>query len=374
MSKQSHFTNGQKSIVQLPNPWDAIRKAFAYHGRDRAFVKAVNSQCVISDTGLKDFKKISGNYLVSGDRGVHAVVGGRFLQLSKVITYGIAVRNGMIWCASSCDRYSSICRAELPEHLMPGQRLAFEEIHRAKTSKKGRYHQIGFIGDRLAIAASENNVIRYLDPMSGEILSECLPFRDSFGEPIGGDHNHINSLSESGECVLFCAYKAGQGSLLCVLNGNRDRVKGYEISSMGLHDIYIEGENLWFSDTFGLPTKLGGDDCGHLMKNNCKVDAGYFSAPPGKVIRGIAGTGKELLVGHSHKGPRAKRYKGKGSIIRLVGEKVVEETSVPFAQVYDILRLDGRHFDEPPALGSWDEINARFVSILGSCVYEQVLG
>ena len=33
--------------------------------------------------------------------------------------------------------------------------LEFEEIQRAATSMNGRYHQIGFMGDRLAVVATE---------------------------------------------------------------------------------------------------------------------------------------------------------------------------------------------------------------------------
>lgn len=361
--------DGRERIVKLPSPWISARKAFIHHGRDRKFTAAVNSAFTVEEVKGADFGNVTGDYLISGDRGVHAIVGGRFLRLSEVRTFGIAVRNGMLWCAASGDRYSSICRAALPTQLEPGQRLKFEEIHRAPTSKNGRYHQICFIDDRLAVTATDNNAILFLDPMSGETIAECLPFRDHFGVPMSGDHNHINSVSQCGECLLFCAYKAGKRALLCVLHG--DRVKAYPISNVGAHDIHLEGRNLWHSDTFGHPEDDGGDGCGYPMKNNRPVDAEFFSKPPGKVMRGIAGTGEELLVGHSHKGPRAKRYDGNGSIIRLVGEKVIEETAVPFSQVYDILRLDGRHFDAPPAIGTWDEINGLFTSIL--CVYEQSL-
>ena len=358
-------------IVPVGNPLQAVRRAFARNLRDRAFVKAVASQTTVTEVKGDGFRDVTGDYLISGDRGVHAVVGGRLLRLSGTRTFGIAVRDGILYCAASDDRYSSICRAALPAVLEPGKTLEFEEIQRAATSKNGRYHQIGFVGNRLAVAATERNAILFLNPEDGTTVAECFPFRDRFGDPVLGDHNHINSVSECGECLLFCAYKAGKHALLCVLHN--DRVKAYRIDNRGAHDVYIEGRNLWHSDTFGVPAELGGDDCGYVMKNNRRVDADFFSTPPGKVVRGIAGTGEELLVGHSHKGPRSKRYEGKGSIIRLVGDKVVNETPVSFAQVYDILRLDGRHFDESPAFGTWEEVTTHFTSILGPCVYEQTL-
>lgn len=361
----------RERIVTLPSPWNAARRVFSNNSRDRKFTVAVNSGFTVAVAREANFEIITGDYLVSGDRGVHAIVGGRFLQLSEVRTFGIAVRDGRIWCASSGDRYSSITRADLPAVLEPGQRLDFTEIHRAPTSKNGRYHQIGFMGDSLAVAATERNSILFLDPEDGKTISECQPFRDHFGDPIPGDHNHINSVYECGECLLFCAYKAGNHALLCVLHGNQ--VKAYQISNRGAHDICIEGRNLWHSDTFGVPEDKGGDDCGYPMKNNRRVAEDFFSKPPGRVVRGISGTGGELLFGHSHKGPRSKRYDGKGSIIRLDGGSFAGEFEVPFAQVYDILRLDGKRFDEPPAVGTWEEVNAFFEETLGPCVYGREL-
>ena len=358
-------------IAPVARPIPAARKAFAHALRDRRFVAALGACSTVADLDASGFANFTGNYLISGDRGVHAVVGGRFLRLSEVRTFGIAVRGGRLYCASSDDRYSSITRADLPAVIEPGQTLDFTEIQRSPTSKNGRYHQIGFMGDRLAVAATERNSVLLLDPEDGNTISEIRPFRDHFGDPVSGDHNHINSVSECGECLLFCAYKAGDHALLCVLHG--DRVKGYRISNWGAHDICIEGRNLWHSDTFGVPAELGGDECGYPMKNNRRVAEDFFSKPPGRVVRGISGIGGELLIGHSHKGPRSKRYDGKGSIIRLAEGSFAGEIEVPFAQVYDILRLDGKRFDEPPAVGTWEEVNAFFEETLGSCVYERKL-
>jgi hypothetical protein len=364
-------TSLQNHITPLRNPFDSARKAFASHSRDRKFVKALNSESEIIAIGGFDFSAFAGDYLVSGDRGVHAIIGGELLKLFGTRTFGIAVRGREFFTACSNDHYSSICRTTLPETIAPGERMKFTEIFRASTSKSGRIHQIGFFKGQLAVAHTDANAILFLNPESGEVISQCEPFRDHFGAPITGDHNHINSVSQCGECLLFCAYRAGRHSLLCVLHDNH--VKGYPVRNTGAHDIHITGETLYYSDTFGRPIADGGDECGYLMKDNRPVDEAYFSKPPGRALRGIAAQGGELLVGHSHKGPRAKRYKGKGSIIRIVDDRVAGEAEVPFAQLYDIMRLDGRHFDEPPSVGTWDEVNGLLEAVLGPCVYERVL-
>jgi hypothetical protein len=361
----------QERIVPLKNTLDSLRHVVSRSVRDRKFVKSLNAESKITAVPGFDFKVFSGDYLVSGDRGIYAIRDGKLLNLFGTRTFGIAIRGTELFTASSNDHYSSICKAVLPDQIAPGASLKFTELFRTPTSKSGRIHQIGFFNDQLAVAHTDANAILFLNPETGDVISQCQPFRDHFGLPIGGDYNHINSVSQCGECLLFCAYRAGENSLICVLHENR--VKGYAVPNTGAHDIHLTGETLYYSDTFGRPVSAGGDECGYLMANGHRVDEAYFSKPPGRAVRGIAGSGDELLVGHSHKGPRAKRYKGSGSVFRIVGGKVVHEVVVPFSQVYDILRLDGRHFEEPPRFKTWDELNRFLSATLGPCAYEREL-
>lgn len=367
--KKSHPTS---PVIPLDNPIGAIKKTFSKAIRDRHFVKAINSDWEIREVDGHDVNAFSGDYLISGEKGIFAIRGKKLLQVFGTRTFGIARREDALFAASSNDHYSAICRAELPKEIAAGKSLRFTEIFRIKTSKSGRIHQIGFFNDQLAIANTDSNSILFLDPDSGDVISECFPFRDHFGLPVIGDFNHINSVSQCGECLLFCAYRTGASSMIGVLHGNR--IKGYVATNVGAHDVHLAGEVIYFSDTFGRPAAEGGDDCGYLLANGKRVDEMFFSqASGGRAVRGIAAHGNELVAGHSHKGTRAKRYKGKGSLFRILNGKVESEIPVPFSQVYDIMRTDGRHFEEPPCVQTWDEVNAFLERRLGPCIYERVL-
>jgi hypothetical protein len=356
-------------IVPLETPFQMVRKAFARIYRDRCFVRSVNATSVIRRISVPSLRQVSGNYLISGDTGIHAIQDGVLLRLFGTRSYGIAVRGNELFAASSNDHYSSIHKALIPKEFSDGDTLRFSEIFRIGTNKKGRVHQIAFFNDQLAVTHTYANTILFLDPESGSVISECKPFRDHFGWPIEGDHNHINSLSQCGECLLFSAYRAGTRSLIGAIYG--DDVKGYAVDHVGIHDVYVTGKMIYYSDTFGDPVSTGGDDCGFLMANNRRVAEDCFSRPPGRAIRGIANVGNELLVGHSHKGARSKRYEGNGGLFRIIDGKVADEIVLPFAQVYDLMRTDGRHFEEPPHFEKWEELNEFLSSTLGPCVYEQ---
>ncbi len=287
-------------IVPLQNPLQVIKKTLVRACRDRRFVKSVNSESVITAIPGTAFEIFSGDYLISGDRGIFAIKNKTLLRLLGTRTYGIAIQGEYLFAASSNDHYSSILKARLPDMIVAGESLRFSEIFRIATNKKGRIHQIAFFAGRLAVTYTDANTILLLDPDSGEVQSEYMPFRDQFGQPIVGDHNHINSVSQCGDSLLFCAYRAGPGSLIGVIHGNR--VRGYAVNRVGVHDVHVTDDVLYYSDTFGDLGSQSGHSCGFLMENGRPLDEVYFSRPPGWAIRGIARTGDELIVGHSHKG------------------------------------------------------------------------
>jgi hypothetical protein len=357
-----------QSIANVESPWSTIRKTLRNLRRNRDLFRAVNSESCVRQLDVPEAKTFSGNYLVSSDRGVFAIQAGKMFRLLEVDTFGIAVRDGELFVACSNDSYSSVCRCALPKKIANGGQLKFTELLRVPIIKSGRIHQIAFFKDMLVVAQTAANSILFLNPASGEILSECSPFRDRFGKAIGGDHNHINSVSQCGDCLLFCAYKTGPTAMIGVIHENR--VKGYPIKNRGAHDVHISGKTLFYSDTFGGTFTDGSSECGFPMANRCAVDEEFFKKPPGFAIRGISQSGEEMVIGHSHKGPRAKRFDGNGALFRVVQNKVVQTLTTPFAQVYDVVRVDGKHFDAPPTVQTWDEINSFLESVLGAPIYE----
>ena len=349
----------------------AMRRGIKNAWQNRSYFRAVNGVSTVRRVAVAGEEKILGSYFVTSEKGLYAFAGGQCLRVCALDCFGVAVRDGFLYLAGSNATYSSISRAKLPGKLTPGTQLHFEEIYRVVALKSGRIHQIGFYGPHLAISHTSTNSVILIDPGTGEQVAEGAPFLDAYGIPIRGDHNHINSVSQAGECLLFSAYRAGEQSLLGVMRGGQ--VRGYAFEHRGVHDIYLAGETFYFSDTFGQIYSQGEDQCGFLMADRERVDETFFRQPGGLAVRGLAQSGNELLAGHSHKGRRAARFKGNGSLIRLADERGTDIIKLPFAQVYDIARTDGAHFTEPPSLTTWDAITARLETLFGKPILDTTM-
>jgi hypothetical protein len=361
----------ENPLVIRPAPelfWKTLQKAVKAVRRNARLFRAANSPARMVRWHEPGAAVFTGSYFISTDRGVFVLERGELFQLTQQETYGMAVRQGRFYLAISSDDYSCICSSSLPERLREGTVLELKEHHRVPIHKGGRVHQIAFYRNHLALAETASNCITFMDVTTGQLAGRWYPFRDQFGRAIKGDHNHINSVSECGDCLLFCAYKAGEAAMIGVIEGGR--VMGYRAPNLGAHDVHITGDTLYYSDTFGATFAGGDSECGYLMANGMAVDEEFFSIPPGFAIRGVCQQGEEMLLGHSHKGSRAKRFSGNGSLFRLVNGRVVHAMKAPFAQVYDIIGTDGRHFDEPARPQTWEEVNGLLESVLGPPVYE----
>lgn len=72
--------------------------------------------------------------------------------------------------------------------------------------------------------------------------------------------------------------------------------------------------------------------------------------------RGVAGTAGEIVIGHSHKGPRTKRFSGNGGLIIKNSRR-----GTPFhvellaTQIYQFIHRDGRYL-APLANASHDRM------------------
>ncbi len=355
-----------------PKPVPIIRgvsKGFRRCWREKSLLHAVRKPFRVRATAVPGSEQLQGSYFVSSEKGVFLIGAGACLRLAAQDAYGMAYRDNALFVAFSCDTMSSIVRLPLDREPVEGGILQPEEIFRTAINKSGRIHQIGFFGKFLAVAMTADNRITLLDPATGESRHVVEPFRDAFDRPIGTDHNHINSVSQAGDCLLFVAYRAGNRSLLGIVHG--DEIIGYGYENTGVHDVYLTGKDLYFCDTFGTPVAKGGDGCGFLLCNNSRVDAEFFGRAPGYATRGLAGNNGELVVGHSHKGARRVRFEGKGALIRFVKDKVVDTIELPFAQVYDVMSRDGTHCSDAPGLTGFGEIRDRFEEIFGPPIFRQ---
>lgn len=108
------------------------------------------------------------------------------------------------------------------------------------------------------------------------------------------------------------------------------------VNPKGFHDFFPTSTGFITCDTFGNAEHgMVLNEDGYLRRN--------FFLENDFAPRGVSGDEQELLVGHSHKGPRSKRFKGNGGIIIFKNGQEPEYFSLPSSQVYQIMREDGAY-------------------------------
>jgi len=355
------------SLGAITSAW----KAFKQQRVDDQAHRHGGRPFTIRQVDLPGVARVTGQYLVTCERGLFAIQGGRMYQLFAGDTFGLAVRGDEIFVASSTNLVSRVIRAKVQGSIAAGTPVRCDEVYSVRASKHSRIHQLGVFERWLAVCQTSTNSIVLLDPATGTVERQIHPMVDAVGTPVTLDHNHLNSVSQCGEVLLFCLYRAAAGSMLGVLHAGR--VAGYALRNVGAHDVHVSGHTVYYSDTFGETYTRRGVENGFLMVNDRRFDEAFFGGARGYAVRGVSQSGDELLIGHSHKGPRRTRFKGHGALLRCAGGAVAEEIALPFSQVYDIAQVSGRHFDAPPAVTTWDGVTALFESVFGKPIYETVL-
>jgi len=282
---------------------------------------------------------VEGRYFVTTERGIFLISPGKGRLLTQNPGYGLSFSGDMAFCSVDKDNISRICM--LPkESLLDGTgcnkdkytHVLYETPCR---SSNGRIHQVTVMSDgRLLFTNTGRNSIAILDSGSGDI-EEFTPFPDRFGVPIMDDHNHINSVIEYDGMIYFIAYKAGVKSLIGCIKGND--VKGFFYKNQGMHDIYKTKQGFLTLDTFG-------EGKGYAITEKGNICSEFLSNGEGYVLRGAAGNDTEWILGHSHKGPRKKRFEGRGGLI-VIKNGQCSFIELPASQVYQVIRYDGNFFD-----------------------------
>jgi hypothetical protein len=312
--------------------------------------------------------RIRGECLITSDRGLYAVSRGQLWQLFAGDTFGVAVAGGELFVSFSTHLHSRVIRTPWRGEVSADAILEYAPVYEVGTQKPTRIHQLGTFKEWLLICQTSTNSLVFIDRKSGEETRQYHPFLDQFGAAIQYDHNHLNSVCACGEVLLICAYRAGTAAMLAVVDG--ERLRGYQVRHTGAHDVFVSGRDVYYSDTFGAAAEKGATRYGYLIRNNRRVAESFFTRNHGYAVRGICQIGDELLIGHSHKGERRKRFLGHGSLLRFDGLSVTDEIALPFAQVYDIIRFTGEHAD-PPAVTTWAEVNQLFTEYFGPPVYSR---
>lgn len=312
---------------------------------------------------------LQGNYLFGTDRGLFQASGSRVTSLLPYYTFGLTWHDATIYCAISIGMTSFIVAIDI--HHPPDNTLVLGKgkiLHQVDAKYHNeRVHQLNARNGLLAFANTHRNAITVLDAKSGALISDIYPFNDATGFPIHTDHNHVNSVYLGSDCILFTAHNGGAiGSLIGVVH--KDKVTAYAFPNRGIHDIIPTRDGITFSDTFGSSIKdfKGGGNLHYrsdwlLPKDRDK----------GFMIRGVAGTGDELIVGHSFMGKREDRFTGQGGMLVYKGSDMIANHPLPFAQVHDLIGFYGRKLDDEWSDITGEEAKNLFEKVLGAPIYQQ---
>ena len=307
------------------------------------------------------------DFYVSSEKGLFHVDSNGIRRLSSIPMYGVALTEDHVFMAGQIHKRSVVLRGDRRRNEpleMRNPTILYETMAQGYNE---RIHQINHGMESIWVANTGRNSILQIDPASGEVTREIWPFTDDFSQKIIADQNHINSVHAYGDFIVFTAYTAGDGSLIGVIDADMN-VTGFRHENMGIHDIYLEPDNFYFCDTFGnRDSEFGGS----LITRNGPYAPEIFQKPPGYITRGIAKSGNQLVIGHSHKGTRSQRFKGNGSLLLFIEDEFHSEIQMPCAQIYQMVRSDGLNFDGSTQSMKLSEVIGMFTEHLGSPIYSK---
>lgn len=282
---------------------------------------------------------LKGSYFITTDVGVFFIENDNARLLTNSPGYGLAIDHDSVFFTVDSENSSSVCHIYKDDFLSKSWKqikMKCDVIYEVSyKSSNERIHQLTLCHDgRILIANTGRNSLTMLETDVG-VISEITPFTDNFGQPILSDHNHINSVIQYDGVIYFVAYKANRKSLIGYIIDNN--AYGFFYENQGVHDIYKTNSGFIFLDTFG-------NGKGNIVTEQGNFCSEYLKQGDGFVPRGAAGYDNEWLIGHSHKGPRSKRYDGHGGVIKFDGSRC-DYLELPAAQVYQVLKYDGSYFD-----------------------------
>ncbi|MFV1852264.1 MAG: hypothetical protein ACMZ66_16370 [Thalassospira sp.] len=288
--------------------------------------------------------RLEGRYLLSTDQGLILADSAGVYQITTFGVFGLAIDGDAVYVAALDGEDSVVFVGHADAITAPSSQFEWRELYRvSKTGHSGRIHQICVCNGCLWLSNTAQNSLVKIDRFSGAWMGAFAPFKCSFGHPILTDHNHVNAVSAFPNFMLFGAFRANRQSAFGVCGAGEVRL--YLYKNMGIHDCVISGNDLFFSDSYRMFDNgvVGGCIC---VNGEYKF-SDYFDENPAGFVRGLAGTDGELVVGNSVTGPRAERFNGRGELIVFGSQGFKDRFNIPAAQVYDIIRLDGTHFDNP---------------------------
>jgi hypothetical protein len=310
---------------------------------------------------------LRGDYLITTSQGLFRIHDNVVSMLSRIPAFGIAVLDGKLFLSSWAQHEALILRGTtdfrscIDEETSIQLEIIFSE---SIQNAAGRFHQISGFGNTLWIANTARNALTKIDSTDGKWLGNICPFTCSFGHPIDKDHNHLNAVHATPEYIMFCAFKAfKRGAFGLIGEGNIDI---FTTPNMGVHDaLFIDGA-FAYTDTFNY-----WKGCGHgsLIINGASIDDPYFAKNRDGVVRGVAATGNEIVVGSSfYSDARNSRQEGIGHVLVARDGSFVDRIDLPASQIYDVIRVDGQKSDPAGSIHKYEEARCSLIRALGNPV------
>jgi hypothetical protein len=304
-------------------------------------------------------------YFVTTDRGLFRCDPTGLHQVVDIHLYGCAIVGSKVFMGFYVDRFATFVEGNAAALFTPGVPFKFREIFSETTGDdRERIHQITSYGEIVWLARTRVGALLRFDIASGKLTNYTL-IRDRFNAPVRLDVNHINSVVQYGDVVLFTGTHAGDQSIVGVLDGNR--VTGFGYKNLGVHDVYLTRSGFLFFDTFG-PDRP--DEGGVPVTEQGILFPEIFSKPPGYVLRGAAQTGDEIVIGSSHKGERTQRFKGKGELLIFENDALRTTKRLPGAQVYQIITSTGAMLTPPATPPDAAAVRQMLGAALGKPIYD----
>lgn len=304
-------------------------------------------------------------YFIMSDKGLYRADREGVHRILNIQMYGCAIVGAKVFMALYIGRDTILVEGDSKALFDSGTPFNFRPLFTELTNDTNeRLHQVTAYDNGIWVARTANGAaMRY--EIGSEKLKNYTLIRDRFGLPVKRDINHINSVVQYGDAILFTATHAGSQSMIGLMHGIS--VTGFGYKNTGVHDVYLTESGFLFFDTFGHDSGVSG---GMPITEQGPIFPELFGKPPGFVPRGASQTGAEIVIGSSHKGARKIRFKGNGQLIVTENRVVRSVHTIPVAQIYQIINARGELLTPPSRPLNVETIKQMFERSLGKAIYE----
>ncbi len=292
----------------------------------------------------RKIKQIEGNFLISSNDGLFYLNNSNLKKINNHNCFGIAKYSNNIFFSVYNKSKNYIISANLKDYLNSKKNNYLEnKIFKIIVNNIGsRIHQISISHGVMWITLTNEDKILKFDLNQNKII-EKIDLFEKFAN-LNEDKFHINSISAYKNFVLVTAANYKEGSLIIYIYNNN--VYYFFYKNKGIHDIKLIDNDIYICDSFGKYGHNNKNKGGELLKNGKSIDKVFFTKPPGYVLRGIGIHTSNILIGHSHKGHRAKRFQGFSKLLLYKNKTFYELCELPFSQIYDIICIDNLNINQ----------------------------